>query len=121
VFFRLRTKTRVRDLVEKAGPGRVVVSGHARWSRLLGPRQDLEVTPPGTIPPPQVGKVRVLVTEADDIDLAACLRVLEKGGTLVNIAHGDPAKRSRMLLCAGLTDIRQWKVGKTVVTAALRR
>jgi SAM-dependent methyltransferase len=47
-------------------------------------------------------------------------RALRPGGALVLVAAGDAAEHSRRLLCGGLVDLEQRRVGRTVVTSGRR-
>lgn len=46
-------------------------------------------------------------------------RVVVDGGTLVFVDRGNATEASRRALCAGLTEIQQRHVGRTIVTSGL--
>ncbi len=54
-----------------------------------------------------------------EITLRDWTRVVVDGGTLVFVDRGHAAEASRRALCAGLTEIQQRHVGRTIVTSGL--
>jgi ubiquinone/menaquinone biosynthesis C-methylase UbiE len=52
--------------------------------------------------------------------LAEWRRVVKDGGVLVVLARGEPTEPARRALCAGLADVAQRQVGRTLVTSGRR-
>ena len=63
--------------------------------------------------------VDIAVDDGWEITLAEWRRVVRDGGVLVFIDRGHAAEASRRALCAGLSEIEQRHVGRTVVTSGL--
>lgn len=54
-----------------------------------------------------------------ELTLRDWIRVVVDGGTLVFVDRGHAVEASRRALCAGLTEIQQRHVGRTIVTSGL--
>jgi hypothetical protein len=54
--------------------------------------------------------------EGGDALLAAWLTAVRDGGVLVTLDRGEPSGPARRALCAGLTDVAQRQVGRTLIT-----
>lgn len=63
--------------------------------------------------------VDIAVDDGWEITLGEWRRVVRDGGVLVFIDRGHAAEASRRALCAGLSEIEQRHVGRTVVTSGL--
>ena len=59
------------------------------------------------------------VDDGWEITLREWVRVTRDGGVLVFVDRGHAAEASRRALCAGLTEIEQRHVGRTIVTSGL--
>ncbi len=103
MFFRARTSRVVKHLVAKAGKGPVVVWTHPRWQKLVR-------EPAGA-----------RLIDAAQTSLGECVKTLGSNATVITVGFGDAGERSRELLCAGLTDVRQKSVSGIVISAATWR
>lgn len=63
--------------------------------------------------------VDIAVDDGWEITLREWTRVVRDGGVLVFIDRGHAAEASRRALCAGLTEIEQRHVGRSIVTSGL--
>ncbi len=63
--------------------------------------------------------VDIAVDDGWEITLGEWRRCVRDGGVLVFIDRGHAAEASRRALCAGLSEIEQRHVGRTVVTSGL--
>ena len=63
--------------------------------------------------------IDIAVDDGWEITLDEWRRVVRDGGVLVFIDRGHAAEASRRALCAGLSEIEQRHVGRTVVTSGL--
>lgn len=63
--------------------------------------------------------VDIALDDGWEITLADWRRVVRDGGAIVFIDRGNAAQASRRAICAGLTEIEQRSLGRTVVTSGL--
>jgi hypothetical protein len=63
--------------------------------------------------------VDVATDDGWEITLREWLRVTRDGGAIVFVDRGHAPEASRRALCAGLTEIEQRRVGRTVITSGL--
>lgn len=63
--------------------------------------------------------IDIAVDDGWEITLREWTRVVRDGGTLVFVDRGHAPEASRRALCAGLTEIQQRHVGRTIVTSGL--
>jgi hypothetical protein len=61
----------------------------------------------------------IAIDDGWEITLAHWREVVRDGGVLVFVDRGHAAEASRRALCAGLTEIEQRHVGRTIVTSGL--
>ena len=63
--------------------------------------------------------VDVATDDGWEVTLREWMRVTRDGGALVFVDRGHAPEASRRALCAGLTEIEQRHVGRTVITSGL--
>ena len=63
--------------------------------------------------------VDVATDEGWEVTLREWMRVTRDGGAIVFVDRGHAPEASRRALCAGLTEIEQRQVGRTVITSGL--
>jgi hypothetical protein len=63
--------------------------------------------------------VDVAIDDGWEVTLREWMRVTRDGGAIVFVDRGHAPEASRRALCAGLTEIEQRHVGRTVVTSGL--
>lgn len=63
--------------------------------------------------------IDIAVDDGWEITLREWTRVVGDGGVVVFVDRGHAAEASRRALCAGLTEIQQRHVGRTIVTSGL--
>lgn len=61
----------------------------------------------------------IAVDDGWELTLRDWTRVVGDGGTLVFVDRGHAAEASRRALCAGLTEIQQRHVGRSIVTSGI--
>ena len=129
--------TAIGEALASAGAdGRVAVVGNAKLATALGQREVIPIglSPraakklPGaladfsTIEPRSLAAViGVDVTMGDgwQATLHEWARVVRDGGAIVLVDRGRAPEASRCALCAGLSEIEQRHVGRTVITSGL--
>jgi hypothetical protein len=117
--------------------GRVAVVGNARLVSALGTKRDVAAI--GLSPRAAKRQTNALadLTSIEDRSLAAVIgveiavddgweitlrewsRVVRDGGAIVMIDRGRAPEATRRALCAGLTEIEQRRVGRSVITSGL--
>jgi hypothetical protein len=63
--------------------------------------------------------IDIAVDDGWELTLGAWTRVVRDGGAIIYLDRGGAAEASRRALCAGLTEIEQRHVGRSVVTSGL--